>query len=107
MCDSHTFEVRRTRRVCLPVALDAEELAPTVLALAGAPGQALANLERLRRNFDDLYGQWGFRDSVNVDSGVVSDSAQKMPPVCSHRDPSVPKISSQSTTPGWSWAMAV
>ncbi len=43
------------------------------LALRWAPGQALANLERLRRDFPDMYGRWGFRDSVNVDSGVVSD----------------------------------
>ena len=42
------------------------------LALRWAPGQALANLERLRRDFPDMYGRWGFRDSVNVDSGVVS-----------------------------------
>jgi hypothetical protein len=43
------------------------------LALRWAPGQALANLERLRRDFPDMYGKWGFRDSVNVDSGVVSN----------------------------------
>jgi hypothetical protein len=41
------------------------------LALRWAPGQALANLARLERNFD-VYGKWGFRDSVNVDSGVAS-----------------------------------
>jgi Putative glucoamylase/RTX calcium-binding nonapeptide repeat (4 copies)/Protein of unknown function (DUF3131) len=43
------------------------------LGLRWAPGQALANLERLRRDFPDMYGRWGFRDSVNVDSGVVSN----------------------------------
>jgi Putative glucoamylase/Protein of unknown function (DUF3131)/RTX calcium-binding nonapeptide repeat (4 copies) len=43
------------------------------LGLRWAPGQALANLERLRRDFRDIYGRWGFRDSVNVDSGVVSN----------------------------------
>jgi Putative glucoamylase/Protein of unknown function (DUF3131)/RTX calcium-binding nonapeptide repeat (4 copies) len=43
------------------------------LALRWAPGQAVANLERLRRDFPEIYGQWGFRDSVNVDSGVVSN----------------------------------
>jgi Putative glucoamylase/RTX calcium-binding nonapeptide repeat (4 copies)/Protein of unknown function (DUF3131) len=43
------------------------------LALRWAPGQALANLERLRRDFPGMYGQWGFRDSVNVDTGAVSD----------------------------------
>ena len=43
------------------------------LGLRWAPGQALANLEALRRDFPEIYGQWGFRDSVNVDSGVVSN----------------------------------
>jgi hypothetical protein len=43
------------------------------LALRWAPGEALANLERMRREFPDMYGQWGFRDSVNVESGVVSN----------------------------------
>jgi hypothetical protein len=27
----------------------------------------------MRQNFPDMYGQWGFRDSVNVDSGLVSN----------------------------------
>jgi Putative glucoamylase/RTX calcium-binding nonapeptide repeat (4 copies)/Protein of unknown function (DUF3131) len=43
------------------------------LALRWAPEQTLANLARLERDFD-IYTDWGFRDSVNVDSGVVSDS---------------------------------
>jgi Ca2+-binding RTX toxin-like protein len=43
------------------------------LALRWAPGETLSNLERLRRDFPGMYGKWGFRDSVNVDSGVVSD----------------------------------
>jgi hypothetical protein len=43
------------------------------LALRWAPGEALANLERMRREFPDMYGKWGFRDSVNVDSDVVSN----------------------------------
>jgi len=43
------------------------------LALRYAPRQALANLGRLERNFPGLYGKWGFRDTVNVDSGHVSD----------------------------------
>src|ERR671914_1581333 len=43
------------------------------LALRWAPGEAVANLERMRRDFRDMYGKWGFRDSVNVDSGVVSN----------------------------------
>ena len=44
------------------------------LALRFAPGAALTNLERLARDFPDLYGKWGFRDSVNVTTGAVSDS---------------------------------
>jgi hypothetical protein len=43
------------------------------LALRYAPRDALANLRRLERDFPGLYGKWGFRDSVNVDSGHVSD----------------------------------
>jgi hypothetical protein len=31
----------------------------------------LSNLERLRRSFD-IYSEWGFADSVNFDTGVVS-----------------------------------
>ena len=42
------------------------------LALRWAPREALDNLARLRRDFGAAYGPWGFRDSVNVDSGVVS-----------------------------------
>jgi hypothetical protein len=40
------------------------------LALRWAPRRTLANLARLGRDFD-IYDRWGFRDSVNVDSGVV------------------------------------
>jgi len=43
------------------------------LGLRYAPREALANLRRLERDFPGLYGRWGFRDSVNVDSGRVSD----------------------------------
>jgi Putative glucoamylase/RTX calcium-binding nonapeptide repeat (4 copies)/Protein of unknown function (DUF3131) len=43
------------------------------LALRWAPKETLANLTRLERDFD-IYSEWGFRDSVNIDSGVVSDS---------------------------------
>jgi hypothetical protein len=43
------------------------------LALRWAPAETLANLSRLERDFD-VYTEWGFLDSVNVDSGVVSDS---------------------------------
>ncbi len=42
------------------------------LALRWAPGQALANLAGLERDFD-VYTKWGFRDSVNVDTGVAAD----------------------------------
>lgn len=42
------------------------------LALRYAPHEALENLRRLARDFPGLYTKWGFRDSVNVDSGTVS-----------------------------------
>jgi Putative glucoamylase/Protein of unknown function (DUF3131)/RTX calcium-binding nonapeptide repeat (4 copies) len=44
------------------------------LGLRYAPTAARANLEKLERDFPGLYTDLGFRDSVNVDSGVVSDS---------------------------------
>jgi hypothetical protein len=43
------------------------------LALRWAPGPTLANLAKLKADFS-IYDKWGFRDSVNVDSAVVSDS---------------------------------
>ena len=43
------------------------------LALRYAPRETMTNLARLERDFD-IYTRWGFRDSVNVDTGVVSDS---------------------------------
>jgi Putative glucoamylase/RTX calcium-binding nonapeptide repeat (4 copies)/Protein of unknown function (DUF3131) len=43
------------------------------LALRWAPAETLADLARLARDFD-IYTRWGFRDSVNVQTGVVSDS---------------------------------
>jgi hypothetical protein len=43
------------------------------IALRYAPRETLANLARLERDFD-IYTHWGFRDSVNVDTGHVSDS---------------------------------
>ena len=43
------------------------------LALRWAPGPTLANLAKLKADFN-IYDKWGFRDSVNVDSGFVSDS---------------------------------
>jgi len=42
------------------------------LALRYAPREAQDNLRRLARDFPGLYTRWGFRDSVNVDSGAVS-----------------------------------
>ncbi|HEU4927581.1 MAG TPA: glucoamylase family protein, partial [Vicinamibacterales bacterium] len=44
------------------------------LALRFAPDAALANLGNLAHDFPKLYGRWGFRDSVNVDTGTVSNS---------------------------------
>jgi hypothetical protein len=41
------------------------------LALRWAPNATIDNLARLRRDFD-IYSKWGFRDSVNVDTGAVS-----------------------------------
>lgn len=42
------------------------------LALRWAPEATLENLANLERDFA-IYTAWGFRDSVNVDTGVVSD----------------------------------
>ena len=42
------------------------------LALRWAPGRTLANLARLSSDFE-VYDEWGFRDSVNVDTGVASN----------------------------------
>jgi hypothetical protein len=41
------------------------------LALRWAPNAVLANLAKLEHDFA-IYDKWGFHDSVNVDSGVVS-----------------------------------
>ena len=43
------------------------------LALRWAPDMTLENLANLEADFD-IYGDWGFRDSVNVDTGVVSNA---------------------------------
>jgi hypothetical protein len=43
------------------------------LALRYDPHATLSNLARLEREFD-IYTRWGFLDSVNVDTGVVSSS---------------------------------
>ncbi len=42
------------------------------LAIPWAPGPALANLAAIKSDFAS-YDRWGFRDSINVDSGVVSN----------------------------------
>jgi hypothetical protein len=42
------------------------------LALRYAPEATIANLGRLARDFPGLYGKWGFRDSVNVQTKRVS-----------------------------------
>ena len=41
------------------------------LALRWAPNTALDNLAKLQHNFA-IYDKWGFHDSVNVGTGVVS-----------------------------------
>ena len=41
------------------------------LALRWAPDAVMENLANLEADFD-IYDRWGFRDSVNVDTGVVS-----------------------------------
>jgi hypothetical protein len=43
------------------------------LALRWAPHETLDNLRRLERDFRGIYGRWGFRDTVNVDTGFVSE----------------------------------
>ena len=44
------------------------------LALRYAPSETTANLGRLARDFPGLYGKWGFRDSVNVQTKRVSSA---------------------------------
>ena len=44
------------------------------LALRYAPRRTVENVGRLARDFPGLYGRWGFRDSVNVQTKRVSDS---------------------------------
>ena len=44
------------------------------LALRYARRDTLDNLRELRRDFPGLYTRWGFRDSVNVDTGEVSEA---------------------------------
>jgi len=44
------------------------------LALRFAPDATLANLDKLARDFPKVYGKWGFRDSVNVGTGAVSNA---------------------------------
>src|SRR4051794_6930786 len=49
------------------------------LALRYARGAALDDLARLARDFPGMYGEWGFRDSVNVgrETGMKDDSRKK------------------------------
>jgi hypothetical protein len=42
------------------------------LALRWAPDEVLENLANLERDFG-IYTEWGFRDSVNVDTGTVAE----------------------------------
>ncbi|MCW3067325.1 MAG: hypothetical protein JWN32_4497 [Solirubrobacterales bacterium] len=44
------------------------------LALRYAPDAARADIDKLARDFPGLYTKWGFRDSVNVGTGRVSDA---------------------------------
>jgi Putative glucoamylase len=44
------------------------------LALRFAPEATLADATALADRFRHMYGKWGFRDSVNVDTGTVSGS---------------------------------
>jgi len=44
------------------------------LALQYSPDEALANLGRLERDFPGLYGELGFQDAVDVDTGTTSGS---------------------------------
>jgi Putative glucoamylase/Protein of unknown function (DUF3131) len=44
------------------------------LALRFAPRETLADVAKLARDFPGMYDQWGFRDSVNVQTGHVSGS---------------------------------
>jgi hypothetical protein len=44
------------------------------LALRFAPEATLADVSALANRFPDMYGKWGFRDSVNVETGTVSGS---------------------------------
>jgi hypothetical protein len=43
------------------------------LALRWAPDAAISDLKRLQNDFA-IYDRWGFRDSVNVDTGAVSNA---------------------------------
>ena len=44
------------------------------LGLRFAPKETAANVRRLAHDFPGLYGKWGFRDSVNVETKRVSDA---------------------------------
>ena len=63
------------------------------LGLRWAPEQAVANLERLRRDFPEMHGNWGFRDSVNVDTGAAGRPSGEATPA-GHRDGGVRRVAS-------------
>jgi hypothetical protein len=46
----------------------------TFLALRYAPRETLDNVRKLARDFPGLYTKWGFRDSVNVQTKLVSNA---------------------------------
>ena len=58
-----------------PILPQAGIVAPyaSFLAMPFAPLEAVANLRALAQNFPVVYGPYGFRDSVDVRSGEVSD----------------------------------
>lgn len=65
------------RSACSRTATTASQWSPphaSFLALPQAPDEAIANLEALARDFDAYDDHYGFRDSVNVTTGRVSDS---------------------------------
>ncbi len=59
-----------------PSAYDGGVVTPhaAFLALRFAPEATVDNLSRLEADFPDLVTEWGFRDTVNVDTGTISDA---------------------------------
>ena len=60
--------IRRSR----PTRTASSRRTPSFLALRYAPREAQRQPAPLARDFPGLYAKWGFRDSVNVDTGAVS-----------------------------------